>query len=70
LEQARRREIDQKRWGPYLCERQWSTVREDYSETGDAWTYFRRYLLPAFARLKHDGRLPESLKITGVARNA
>jgi hypothetical protein len=29
-----------KRWGPYLSERQWGTVREDYSETGDAWDYF------------------------------
>lgn len=29
-----------KRWGPYLAERQWGTVREDYSETGDAWHYF------------------------------
>ena len=29
-----------KKWGPYLSERQWGTVREDYSETGDAWDYF------------------------------
>jgi hypothetical protein len=29
-----------KRWGPYLSERQWGTVREDYSENGDAWDYF------------------------------
>ena len=29
-----------KRWGPYLAERQWGTVREDYSEYGDCWTYF------------------------------
>src|ERR1700685_3602914 len=28
------------RWGPYLSERQWGTVREDYSEGGDAWNYF------------------------------
>src|SRR5881227_148484 len=27
-------------WGPYLSERQWGTVREDYSEDGDAWSYF------------------------------
>jgi hypothetical protein len=27
-------------WGPYLSERQWGTVREDYSENGDAWAYF------------------------------
>src|SRR4026209_896339 len=29
-----------KRWGPYLSERQWGTVREDYSDSGDAWNYF------------------------------
>src|SRR6476646_1300252 len=29
-----------KRWGPYLSERQWGTVREDYSGNGDAWNYF------------------------------
>ena len=29
-----------RRWGPYLSERQWGTVREDYSDSGDAWNYF------------------------------
>jgi hypothetical protein len=29
-----------RRWGPYLSERQWGTVREDYSQGGDAWSYF------------------------------
>ncbi len=29
-----------KKWGPYLSERQWGTVREDYSANGDAWSYF------------------------------
>ena len=29
-----------KRWGPYLAERAWGTVREDYSADGDAWRYF------------------------------
>ena len=28
------------RWGPYLSERQWGTVREDYSPGGNAWSYF------------------------------
>ena len=28
-----------KRWGPYLSDRQWGTVREDYSATGEAWDY-------------------------------
>ena len=35
-----RREKNWKRWGPYLSERQWGTVREDYSADGDAWAYF------------------------------
>ncbi|HVO48762.1 MAG TPA: hypothetical protein VMT29_20770, partial [Steroidobacteraceae bacterium] len=29
-----------KKWGPYLSERQWGTVREDYSPHGNAWDYF------------------------------
>src|SRR5262249_5841157 len=29
-----------KRWGPYVSERAWGTVREDYSANGDAWNYF------------------------------
>jgi hypothetical protein len=35
-----RREKNWQRWGPYLSERQWGTVREDYSATGDSWRYF------------------------------
>ena len=34
------REANWKRWGPYLPERQWGTVREDYSEHGNCWDYF------------------------------
>jgi hypothetical protein len=40
LEESRLRDIHWKRWGPYLSERQWGTVREDYSADGDAWRYF------------------------------
>jgi hypothetical protein len=40
LEETRQRKTPWKRWGPYLSERQWGTVREDYSESGDAWNYF------------------------------
>src|SRR5216683_5154946 len=40
LEAARDGGIAWKQWGPYLSERQWGTVREDYSENGDAWDYF------------------------------
>src|SRR5215510_10748247 len=35
-----RREKNWKRWGPYLAERQWGTVREDYSASGECWDYF------------------------------
>ena len=40
LEEARTHKAPWKLWGPYLSERQWGTVREDYSENGDAWNYF------------------------------
>ncbi len=40
LDEDNRREKNWKRWGPYLSERQWGTVREDYSANGDAWNYF------------------------------
>lgn len=39
LEESRRRTVHWKRWGPYLSERAWGTVREDYSSTGHAWDY-------------------------------
>jgi hypothetical protein len=40
LEEAQQEKVPWKKWGPYLSERQWGTVREDYSEGGDAWNYF------------------------------
>ena len=40
LQETRERKVNWKRWGPYLSERQWGTVREDYSANGDAWDYF------------------------------
>src|SRR5881394_2435343 len=40
LTEARDRTKHWKRWGPYLSERQWGTVREDYSAGGTAWDYF------------------------------
>jgi hypothetical protein len=39
LEEAKRG-IEWRKWGPYLSERQWGTVREDYSDSGNAWDYF------------------------------
>jgi Mannosylglycerate hydrolase MGH1-like glycoside hydrolase domain len=38
--QEAREGVPWRAWGPYLSERQWGTVREDYSESGDAWSYF------------------------------
>jgi hypothetical protein len=40
LQEARTGKIPWKKWGPYLSERQWGTVREDYSDDGNAWEYF------------------------------
>ncbi len=40
LIEARESNIPWRKWGPYLSERQWGTVREDYSDNGDAWNYF------------------------------
>ena len=40
LDEDARREKNWKRWGPYLAERQWGTVREDYSEDAESWNYF------------------------------
>jgi hypothetical protein len=40
LQEARDGKHAWKKWGPYLSERQWGTVREDYSENGNAWDYF------------------------------
>src|SRR5690348_18485545 len=39
IEESRRRERYWTRWGPYLSEREWGTVREDYSADGTAWEY-------------------------------
>jgi hypothetical protein len=40
LAEAREKGVPWRQWGPYLSERQWGTVREDYSDNGDAWNYF------------------------------
>ncbi|MBK8869679.1 MAG: glucosidase [Elusimicrobia bacterium] len=40
LQEVREGKAAWRKWGPYLSERQWGTVREDYSESGDAWNYF------------------------------
>src|SRR5262252_2099509 len=40
LKEIRTAGVPWRKWGPYLSERQWGTVREDYSRDGDAWNYF------------------------------
>ncbi len=40
LDETREQKMPWKKWGPYLSERQWGTVREDYSDNGNAWDYF------------------------------
>jgi hypothetical protein len=40
LQEVRAAKIPWRKWGPYLSERQWGTVREDYSQDGNAWDYF------------------------------
>ena len=40
LREAREAKAPWRKWGPYLSERQWGTVREDYTHNGDAWNYF------------------------------
>ena len=40
LNEAHEDHVAWRKWGPYLSDRQWGTVREDYSQNGDAWNYF------------------------------
>src|SRR3974390_3680177 len=40
LQESHEGKLAWQKWGPYLSERQWGTVREDYSSNGDAWSYF------------------------------
>src|ERR1700751_4148365 len=50
LDEAREKGVPWKQWGPYLSERHWGTVREDYSDNGDAWKLLHARSGP-FARL-------------------
>jgi hypothetical protein len=49
LNSAREESAPWKKRGPYLSERQWGTVRENYSDSGDAWNYFTHDQAPFFA---------------------
>jgi hypothetical protein len=56
LLQDKSREVYWKRWGPYLSERAWGTVREDYSANGDAWNYITHDRARSYAyRWSEDG---------------
>ena len=55
LDEANDKSTPWKKWGPYLSERQWGTVREDYSESGDAWNHFRTINLARAYRWGEDG---------------
>jgi hypothetical protein len=56
LEESRERKVHWKRWGPYLSERAWGTVREDYSAYGTAWDYLPHDLARSKAyRWNEDG---------------
>src|SRR5271170_2903001 len=58
LSEDAKREKDWKRWGPYLSERQWGTVREDYSATGDCWNFVTHDMARSYAyRWGEDGIL-------------
>jgi Mannosylglycerate hydrolase MGH1-like glycoside hydrolase domain/Glycosyl hydrolase family 63 C-terminal domain len=56
LDEANARQQAWRNWGPYVSERQWGTVREDYSADGDAWNYFPHDHAPSRAyRWGEDG---------------
>ncbi len=56
LAEARAHTAPWRKWGPYLSERQWGTVREDYGPSGDAWNYLSHDLARSFAyRWGEDG---------------
>jgi hypothetical protein len=55
LEKGLRQASDWYLWGPYLTERQWGTVREDYSVDGSAWDYFRTITPGPARRTRPDG---------------
>ncbi len=58
LDEARAHAKSWKRWGPYLSEREWGTVREDYSPDGSAWDYFSHdHSLSRAYRWNEDGLL-------------
>src|SRR5262245_36634113 len=61
LAATREQNVPWKKWGPYLSERQWGTVREDYSQTGNACLIFILAEFPGRLKLPRCGRT-ESMK--------
>jgi len=59
-----------KRWGPYVSERQWGTVREDYSDNGDAWSYFTHDQARSRAYKWGEDGSPGSATITNISASA
>ncbi len=73
LDEAEHNGVAWKKWGPYLSERQWGTVREDYSDNGDAWNYFthdqarsRAYRWGEDGLARHQRRPPAPVFCTGT----
>jgi hypothetical protein len=66
-----RRGIPWRRWGPYLSERQWGTVREDYSENGDACSYWGDFCyLDTAPRTAAKGHQRKAVAIRALFRSA
>jgi hypothetical protein len=59
LDQQRSGLADWQRWGPYLAERAWATLREDYSADGAAWDYFGHDQAGCAARQSRDAQVPK-----------
>src|SRR5215471_13242174 len=62
LDEARENGVPWRQWGPYLSERQWGTVREDYSADGNAWDYFSHD--QARSRAYHWGGVASPVSVT------
>ena len=67
LNEAREAQIPWKKWGPYLSERQWGTVREDYSDDGNAWDYFTARPVPLASLSVGRGRARRALRRQATA---
>ena len=69
ITEAREGGIPWRKWGPYLSERQWGTVREDYSADGDAWTT-RSFTFPVAGGVRSSARRSGPIVATGPIASA